>query len=160
MALIVESGAIVTGANSYVSLVDAQGFMDERGLLYTLTEAHLLRAMDALEQVDWHGEKRLHTSALPWPRTGIYNREGYLLTHLEVPRGVINGQIWIAYYLATGVDLAARTTIPVRAESVGPISITYAIRAGERDTVTLFGLPNVRNSLADYWMMSGRIERA
>ena len=138
MALIVETGSGVSGANSYVSLSDAQAFIDARELSVSLTEGHLLRAMDSLAGVE------LRSDAI----------------NSSVPQGLINAQIWLAFYIASGHDPAAVPEPAVRAERVDVIDISYAVRDGDMTKIDPLELPNVKRALSGLLAVSGIIHRA
>ena len=161
MALIVETGSGVTSADSYTTLVDAQAFIDLRGFSTSvLTEALLLRAMDVLNAVPMKGDKVLASNSLAWPRTGVYDKEGEMVLSTVVPDGIVNAQIWLAYYILNGDDPATVATPAVRSEQVDVISTTYTASMGSTTAITALSLPNVRDSLKGYTAASGLIDRA
>jgi hypothetical protein len=90
MAMIVEDGTGVTGANSYTSVDEVQTYFDDRGsnvawdALATTAdkEAVLIQATDYIEKrfsEKWIGDKNDNSNALSWPRANIYDRTGRLL---------------------------------------------------------------------------------
>jgi hypothetical protein len=97
MALTIETGARVTGANSYVSLVDAQAWADAREIDVEVTEALLLKAMDYLESLraEYQGVKVSATQALQWPRYGV-ELDGYPLDSDDIPSTLISAQCQLA----------------------------------------------------------------
>jgi hypothetical protein len=79
MAIVVETGEIVDGANSYVSEADLTSFATARGV--TLTgdeEALLIQAMDYIESLSYKGLKKTRDQDLQWPRSGVYIDSYYL----------------------------------------------------------------------------------
>lgn len=160
MALVVETGAGVAGANSYTSLVDAQAFIDARGLTATLTEGLLLSAMDTLNAVRLRGHKTLDTNPLPCPRHTLYDIEGYLLPSNTIPAGIIAAQIWLAYYALQGSDTAAVATPAIRSETVDVISVDYAVSDGATTQISPLQLPNVKRALQGLMLSAGRIDHA
>ena len=130
MAIIVEDGTIVDNANSFVSLTDAQSFVDLRGFDVTLTDGMLLRAMDTLQPMSC-----LDKYLLP------------LSDALEVNPMLVTCQIWLAYYMATGegVDTAA-TGSGVLREKVAEIEVEYS-ESDIKTGVSLADLPNVASAL-------------
>jgi len=125
--------------DTYVSLVDAQAFVDARDLEVTLTEGLLLRAMDALGGVQ-------------------------LKSFDETPAGVIRAQVWLAYYIAQGFDPASPAGPEIKSEKVDVIETEYAVRDGDTTATSLLDLPNVRAALEGLTgsdtAISGRLERA
>lgn len=79
MAFTVEDGSVVSGANSYLSVADADTYHSDRGnSLWTgataVKQAALIRATDYIEQKytgRWIGELVEHDQALQWPRSGF-----------------------------------------------------------------------------------------
>jgi hypothetical protein len=79
MALTVENGSNVAGADSYVSLVDFKAYADARGLAYpiddTLIEQAIRRATGYIETYRgrFPGYRTYRRAQLlEWPRTGAY----------------------------------------------------------------------------------------
>lgn|SRR5512141_3467310 len=97
MALIIETGAGVTGANSYISAADAQTWADAREIDVTITEALLLKAMDYLESLraEYQGVKTDSAQTLQWPRSGVYIDE-VLFDSGDIPQELISAQCQLA----------------------------------------------------------------
>ena len=94
MALIVETGAVVAGANSYVSLADIATYHSARGnSSWTgadpVKEAAILRAMAFIEARHWKGSKTAYTNPLAWPRADVQDRDGFDVPEDTVPAGVV-----------------------------------------------------------------------
>lgn len=137
MAIIVETGAVVTGANSYVSL----DYCDEYCELMGLTdwadgadedkEAAILRAMAYIENQTFVGSKTNRDNPLRWPRYGVVDRDGFSLDSDSLPAGLLKATARAAYeeLLSSGCLMPnmAREDYVV-SETVGPISTTYAPR--------------------------------
>ena len=160
MALIVETGAGVTGANSYVSLVDAQAFADARGLSVVLTEGLLMLAMDQLNSLRFNGVKSDSDNPLPYPRTGAYDCEYDLIDEDVVPAGIIAAQVWIAVYTAQGSDPSAVATPQIKFEKVDVLEVEYAVSDGATTGVSIMSMPNVRNALRCLTTGGRHIDRA
>jgi hypothetical protein len=81
MALIVEDGTQVSGANSYVTTTEADSYFTDRGnTLWTETaadedkEAALIKAayyMESKYRMQWKGSRMAWNQALSWPRRGV-----------------------------------------------------------------------------------------
>jgi len=161
MALIVETGlGLDADANSYVRLADAQAFIAARGLTTTITEGHLLQAMDQLNPLDYCGVRTSQNNPLPMPRVGIYNDDGYQYRINAIPQEMVQAQIWAAYYIAEGQDMTARSTPAIKREKVDVLEIEYAVEDGYRESVGLLSLPNVRHALRNFVSRSRQIQRA
>jgi len=69
MAITVETGAIVAGANSYVSVVDLDAYLLLRGMTTSLDkEVMLIKAMDWLEIQKYKGDQLTCDQVLQFPR--------------------------------------------------------------------------------------------
>ena len=134
MALIVENGSIVAGANSYVSLADARAYATARGAALPADDAAaeviVHKAMDYLESFDgrFKGDRVERDQPLSWPRTGV-EIEGWYWQHTEIPRQVINAQLALVLEINAGEDprnppAAALPVVRKRVE--GAVEVEYA----------------------------------
>ena len=160
MALVIEDGSGVAGANSYITLVNAQAYIDLRGYTTTLTEGMLLRAVDALAGVRFRGLKYSVDNPLPWPRGGVYDNEGFYISEGTIPQQMIDAQVWAAYYIVEGSDPSAVSTPAIVSEIVDVIEVEYAVSTGETTAVSILSLPNVRDALRSITRSAGSIGRA
>lgn len=76
MALVIEDGTVVAGANTYVDVETAKEYAAARGVdLGTddvVTEQRLLGAMDYLESLRYRGRRtEPDEQLLAWPRSGV-----------------------------------------------------------------------------------------
>ena len=105
---IVEDGSVVTGANSYVSVEEADDYLVANihvsatwSALSTDEKQYLLvwgtRYLD--QRAVWNGYKTDETSPLRWPRTGVYDRDKVLIGINEIPQQLKEGVIEMARYL-------------------------------------------------------------
>ena len=126
MALTVETGKIVDGADSYVSLVDAQAYLTARGDVTTmLTEEHVRSGCDYINhyRLRFKGNKRAPAqSNMQWPRTNVFI-DGKLLDEEIIPDCIINAQIESALEIASGrPPLETLSTRILKRKTVGPIT--------------------------------------
>jgi len=92
--MIVETGSGLTNSNSYVSLDDADIYHEMRlhvtdwtGSNDDTKEAALMWASSLLDQlVDWYGSKYTEAQAMRWPRSGVYDIDGYAIGSSEIPQ--------------------------------------------------------------------------
>ena len=142
MSLIVEDGSIVAGAESYISVLDANIYHANRGnSAWTETEtsakeAALRKATDYMLQVcrtRWQGWKVAETQALDWPRNSVYvdqtiNYNNQITAHL-IPNNVVPLEVKKAcaeYALkALSGELFADLERGVTREQVDKISVDY-----------------------------------
>lgn len=133
MALIVETGAIVTGADSYVSRADAITYAANRGVTLadtTATDMTLRKACDYLQSFAdlFKGERVTRDQPLCWPRNGAVI-EGWQWDGDEIPRQVINAQLAVAFEINDGDDPFNPTPVSgqVTEETVsGAVTVKYA----------------------------------
>ena len=141
MALIVEDGTGKTDANSYLSVADCDtyhatytGSTDWSGAGTATKELALIRATQYLDmeyEGRWRAVKGSSTQSLAWPRSGVYDNDGYALDWNVVPQKLKDACAELALRDVLGDDLLAPVTSPgdVASESVtiGPIqeSKTY-----------------------------------
>jgi hypothetical protein len=100
MALIVEDGSGVAGANTYATRQDLIEYAALRGLdlsgeSVSSLDAALIRAMDYLEAQPWQGERVSSTQALAWPRADVWLHQAQLPSTF-VPRELVYGQLALA----------------------------------------------------------------
>lgn len=120
MAFIVEDGTVVADANSYVTLVFADAYLaidinaaaTWDALLDADKERYLQAATRLLDQkVRWKGEKVDETSALRWPRTGVYDRDNILIEDTEIPDQLKEVTCEMAKFLLSGEDPTVGTGV-------------------------------------------------
>lgn len=141
MALIVEDGTIVAGAESYITVADATAYFAARGNAVwaalasdTIREQLLRKGTDymvARYGLRWKGERVNEDQALDWPRSCAY-ANGFLIDADSVPLKVRHACAELAVR-ASEADLQPDVGAQVKQEVVGPISVTYADGARQSD---------------------------
>ena len=143
MTIVVEDGTQVNGANSYISVADADSYHTGMGnsAWLSLTEAQkesaLLQAtqyMVAIYRLRWQGLRVSPTQWLDWPRIGVIlkdtasffvdQRLSYTVPANVVPLVVTQACAILALKASTqdlAPDLDPRTLV----EKVGPIQVNY-----------------------------------
>lgn len=138
MALVIEDGSVVSGANSYVTLAEFKAWADDRNITYSdsddTLEGQLLRAMDYFERLQFIGNKANENQPLQWPRTEALI-DGYYADATEIPK-----EVKIALYEATVVQAAGNSELENQTrktlrERVGDIEVQYAENSENR-TIT------------------------
>lgn len=136
MTLIVEDGSALAGAESYVTLTEADEYFALRGFSVweTLTvdqkEQAIRRATDfmvARYRAAWKGYRALPTQALDWPRIGVVINEGRWSVPVGdsvVPAEVKKANCELAIRAASG-PLVEDITERIVQEVVGPITTKY-----------------------------------
>lgn len=132
MALTVETGAIIQGADSYVSLADARVMAAALGLTLPVADADAEVALrngrlyvDGYEP-QFSGQRVSQTQPLAWPRqfAALY---GYYWPNNTIPPAVIDAQVMAASAIAGGANpWAVDDGKAVASEAVeGAVSISY-----------------------------------
>lgn len=131
MAIIVETGAIVANANSYVSRAGYIAYALARGVTVPdedSADVDLINAMDYLNIQCYIGKLVSPLQPLPWPRKGIIAGDEADDFEHTIPTNLINAQYQLALDSRSGIVLLpSRSADPqILKEKVGPIETTYA----------------------------------
>lgn len=131
ITIIVETGAVVAGANSFVSLADFKVHCDNRGRVYTAVygdeaiKAAMVKMGDYLNSLTWKGVKTDRDNSMCWPRygideggniwnqleypasewVGVLDKDGFYIATDTVPTEAINAQCEGTWLVLTGTDL-------------------------------------------------------
>ncbi len=163
MALIVEDGSIVAGANTYVTVSGADDYfdlyVDSRWTATAATdakkEAAIYKGMRYLEGLNWKGTtvSGMETQPLQWPRQDVKDRDDVAVSEDVVPDQVV----WALCEAAVRSLHSDNQLQPdlyrggkVSAERVSTISRAYQRNAPSGTTITviediLFGLLKSKN---------------
>ena len=145
MALIIEDGTIVDGADSFVTAAELVTYADNYGLtIPSLTadqERILRRSFLQMWALSWKGQIVSAIQSGPWPRRDVYIGQGsgliwnrpstiindYLVPQNAIPDQIKKGQMALAAEIFADDTTPAETKQgPVTSETVGPISVQYA----------------------------------
>jgi len=158
MALVIEDGSIVSGANSYVTLDEYRAWANLRGITASdsdaVLERYVLRAMDYFEQLLFIGNKANENQLLQWPRTEALI-DGYYADATEIPN-----QVKRAIYEAIKVEADGYSELnnqerrTIR-EKIGDIEIQYADNSENR-TIT----PALTSALSKLVQPANLVSRA
>lgn len=149
MALVTTPGA--EDADSYAAVAEADAYFLARGVATwtgtTTAKENALRVGTAYLDNQYRGEwpeiRTDQDQALAWPRTGVYDTDGYLIASDEIPVQVVNATCEAALLALTGVSLEPVLTrgnaIKRTVDKVGPLSqeIEYADGASGLDRFTV-----------------------
>lgn len=139
MPLTVEDGTLVAGADSYVSLADANTYWDGNGAPTAWTsltdqakEGRLRAAARYLQdgqRLPFTGTLHAWDQALVWPRVGATNY-GTAVPSDAVPGQVIDAQLWLTVYglgtgALTGTPGTPATNGNLRSQQLGPIARSF-----------------------------------
>lgn len=144
MALIIETGAIVANASSFVTLVEFKAYALARGqdlaaIADTVIEPKAVKAMDYIfaREDDLQGDRVSYEQPLPYPRSSVvlYNTE---VPITEIPKLVKNLQCQLMLDAYNGVDLMPNATGPaIKREKTGSLETEFAIGNGESNAPSL-----------------------
>jgi hypothetical protein len=165
MTLIIETGAGLANAESYISVADATAYHANRGnsawaaLASDTVREQLLRKateyMVGQYRDNWKGQRTSVTQALDWPRYNVqlpdvgYGRYVAYVQPNVVPVEVANACAVLALQASSG-DLAPNLERTIKQDTVGPLTTIYADGAPERPRYT-----GVDNMLKAYLAGSG-----
>lgn len=130
MAVIVETGAIVAGANAYISAESADTYHADRGITLWATlstnekEQAIIRAADYIERQyasRFKGDRVIADQAMSWPRVGAFIY-GALIASNAVPSQMAAVNAELAFIAASGSLYAVVDAQSVESVTVGPIS--------------------------------------
>ena len=168
MAVVVEDGSGIEGANSYVTAEEATEYATDRGI--TLSSTHLTGyILDSAQYLEgwaesFRGVRVSHTQPMAWPRTGAVI-DGFLYntsSSQRIPRRLKNCQCELIIDLQNGVDIRNRPFHSAeRRVKAGEAEVEYAVADSPRSvtqskTRELLGLllnpggPRVRPTAQPY----------
>lgn len=131
MALVIEDGSGVAGANTYIDADAARAFAAARGLSLPAADADvevlLIKAMDFIEafRADFQGIKTSPDQPLQWPRTGA-TLDGYPLAEDAIPATLASAQAQLAADANLQELMPTGSGREVVMEKVDVISVQYA----------------------------------
>ena len=133
MALVIENGKVVPGADSFATAAELVTYATNFGKVIpadeVAQESLLRRAALQMDAMPWKGRAVSRDQALAWPRAEV-KRQGWVLRTNEVPQQIKAGQMALATEIhADDLTDPATKTGAVISETVGPISTTYAAAA-------------------------------
>jgi hypothetical protein len=140
MALTIETGSIVTGADSWASRASYIAYAAGLGITIPNTEeadAQLRAAAIFIGTYESRirGERVSRDQPLAFPRKGLVI-EGFSWSDTEIPRQVLLCQMSLALDINAGIDLynpPASASTPVRRERVeGAVEVEYAVRDAQK----------------------------
>ncbi len=126
MAIVVEDGTIVPGANSYVSEAYLSTYATSRGITITGdTEELLIRAMDYTESLSFIGTKYTRDQPLQWPRVDVII-DSYYVDVTTIPDELKKGLCEVALSIDSGNDPLSDIARLQDRVKVGEIEVEYS----------------------------------
>jgi hypothetical protein len=157
MALIVEDGTVVTAANSYDTLANAQAFLTLIGLTDTaIDEPSMVRAYYYVNSFEnqYQGQRISADQTGSFPRSGVVIN-GFTLASDEIPSQLIQAQAYAAYYevINPGVTQPNGNGATITHEEIsGAVAVDYADNGISSDT---FNMASVTTLLSQLFGTSG-----
>lgn len=156
MALVVEDGSVVPGANSYVDMTYADAYHLSRNNTAwaegasspdTDREGALIRAtqwLDATYRSRFPGAKvGGRSQSLQWPRTGAVDADGNTIADDEIPTEIMQATCEAALReLSSPGSLSPdyNNSQRVVSEKVGDLAVTYSDSASAADMTPVFSI--------------------
>jgi len=168
MAFVVETGAGLSNATSFISVADADAYTSEVGLTaWTGTtgtkQTALINAQRYITQTYrgmWKGMRSTELQALDWPRADVEDYDGYVLDSDSIPAAIKEAQVELAVR-ALSADLMSDVTTDdsnVASESASIGSISHSVvYAGGKATQKVYTV--VERLLEPYLIGGGEIVR-
>lgn len=146
MPLIVETGEIVPGADSYISLADARALAANYGLELpeddTAAEVALRNGATyvGLAEPQMCGRRVSAEQSLAYPRTGV-TLNGFPVANSVIPKQIILAQVIAAVTYGAGTEVRANSDgRSVQTERVeGAVTVTYFNNGNSGATTAIIG---------------------
>jgi hypothetical protein len=145
MALVVETGAGLSTADSYISLTDANTYVAAHGADTAwglASDGNKEKALQLATQyidleygMQFKGIRALGTQALCWPRYNVYDDDNYYVASDDVPRQIEHATVEAALRVIAGDTLLETQSNPgsIKSESktIGPMSKSIEYMGGK-----------------------------
>jgi hypothetical protein len=108
MALTIETGAGIPGADSYATIAEADAYHTALGNTAwigtdAVKEVALRQAAQYMNfSYSWKGAKTAQANTLAWPRHGVVDADGFIVDSGAIPVQVKNAQIELALRALSG----------------------------------------------------------
>ena len=141
--MVVEDGTGLNNSNSYVSVGFADDYFSARNAEWLEKQAvekerALVLATDFVDNVFvWRGRKRTNEQALAFPRTDVYDIDGYVVTGVPTKLKQAVCDAAIETFAGGALFEVSETAGAITSERIGDISFSYDVSKKKQD-VTLF----------------------
>lgn len=130
MALVIETGAVVPGAESFATAAELVVYAANFGRVIPVDEvaqeALLRRAALEMDAKPWKGQAVSRDQALAWPRYNVC-RNGFVLPSDAIPAQIKAGQMALATEIhADDLSPPEQRLGAISREKVGPLETEYA----------------------------------
>ena len=130
MALVVEDGTGIPGADSYISEADGIARAQALGFNFPTDTADAEPILRAAAQYletyrnSYQGTKLTTDQGLQWPRQPVYI-DGVLQDPNTIPQMLIDAQVYLASFQYDGGNYFSGSTGTITSKSVGDVSVSY-----------------------------------
>jgi hypothetical protein len=131
MALIIEDGSIVPGANSYVTVSEISAYATQRGFSITRNidtiETAAILAMDYMQSKSYIGDlvdgfdSENGQQPLKWPRQNITD-----VLKTTIPTDIKSAQIELSIASFTQSLISSSTPVSITSEQIGELKTDYS----------------------------------
>ena len=152
MALTVEDGTGVVGANSYITVAELRAFAADRAISIPAEDSLciplLVKATDYLDLKDYIGSKATSGQGLAWPRKaeGYYTVLDDIYTY-AIPTALKTAQAMVAIEVQNGELLPTIRPGKYLSTKIGSISVSYATDANRASAVHIKAVDTLLNPL-------------
>ena len=154
MAVIIDATLGGTNSNSYVTLIEANGYFEAR--LHTeywdsadddTKNRSLVMATRRIEQESFYGDRATSTQRLKFPRINLGYLDGILLDNI-IPEMLKEAQYELAIHLlSTDMSQPSVDTGAIAEAKVGSVSVKYAVDKNDNVSTSYDELPPFVSSL-------------
>lgn len=124
-SIVVETGANIPGANSYLSVADVIQYGKDRQYTFnTAVSVLIIKAMDYIEALSFKGVKLTRDQALQWPRYDVVV-DGYYLDSDTIPLALKKGLAECVIAIDQGDDPLQNLPVRVQREKVDEFEVEY-----------------------------------
>lgn len=135
MALVIEDGTGVTGANSYVTATQWDAWATARGITHSHSDAqiekYILRAMDYFENQNFIGKKATDEQELQWPRANVVI-DSYAVSAETIPDEVKKAVYELVKTESDSDSLLSPLERQTTREKIGALEVNYKGSASMR----------------------------
>ena len=151
MALVIEDGTLVAGANSFVTRAEIIAYAAARGTTLTddaSTDVLAIQAMDYIWAQCLKGDLVDDDQDAPFPRSGLVDGDTADDYEYSIPKGIKQAQLQLALDAGNGIILTASANpdATVKSTKVGPIEREFFAPSN----LTLDGTPPL--TVAKGWL--------
>jgi len=152
MALTVEDGTGIAGANSYITVAELRAFAADRAISIPTEDSLciplLVKATDYLDLKDYIGTKATSSQGLAWPRKA----EGYFsvtdgVYSYTIPPALKIAQAMVAIEVQNGELLPTIRPGKYISTKIGSISVSYATDANRAAATRMSAVDSLVNPL-------------